>query len=140
MAATPNHALQRMAPVCHACCFRQNPPRSSHASPPPSLSLIVRPMRALNPPPAAANDPNATELLRLWAANNKLDVVINIGLYEEQGHDEAKAWGIIISDFTRHVSRALAQRYGSNEEQEMAKIRDAFLREIETPTSDVTGE
>lgn len=35
----PNHALQRTAPVCHACCSPQNPPRSSHASPPLSLSL-----------------------------------------------------------------------------------------------------
>ena len=97
-------------------------------------------MKALDPPPAAATDPNATEMLRLWAANGKLDVVINIGAYEEQGHDEANAWGIIISDFTRHVARALAQRYQRNEEQEMAKIRDSFLREIVGPTSPITGD
>ena len=60
-------------------------------------------MRALDSPPSAAKDPKATELLRLWATNKKLEVVINIGLYEEQGYDEAAAWGIIISDFTRHV-------------------------------------
>jgi hypothetical protein len=97
-------------------------------------------MRALDPPPAAATDPKATELLRLWAANGKLDVVINIGAYHERGHDEATAWGIIISDFTRHVARALAQRYGKNEEQEMAKIRESFLREIVGPTSPIQGE
>src|SRR5688572_16602424 len=97
-------------------------------------------MRALNPPPAAATDPKATELLRLWAANGKLDVVINIGVYQEQGHDEADAWGVIISDFTRHVARALSQRYGKNEEQEMSKIREAFLREIVGPTSPIDGE
>jgi Domain of unknown function (DUF5076) len=97
-------------------------------------------MRALDPPPAAASDPNATEMLRLWAANGKLDVVINIGAYEERGYDEADAWGIIISDFTRHVARALSQRYGRNEEQEMAKIRDSFLREIVAPTSPIRGE
>jgi hypothetical protein len=97
-------------------------------------------MKALDPPPAAAADPNATELLRLWAANKKLDVVINIGSYEEQGYDEAKAWGIIISDFARHVARALAQRYGKNEEQEMAKIQDSFLRELGEPTSGISGE
>lgn len=79
-------------------------------------------------------------MLRLWAANGKLDVVINIGTYEEAGYDEAKAWGVIISDFTRHVARALAQRYGRNEEQEMAKIRDSFLEEIVDPTSAVAGE
>ena len=97
-------------------------------------------MRPLDPPTAAMTDPKATELLRLWAANGKLDVVINIGAYQEQGHDEARAWGIIISDFTRHVARALAQRYGKNEEQEMSKIRDSFLREPGEPTSPIKGE
>jgi len=97
-------------------------------------------MRALDPPPTAANDPNATELVRLWAANSKLEVVINIGSYEEQGYDEALAWGVIISDFARHVANALAQRYGKNEEQELARIRDFFLREISGPTSAITGE
>ena len=42
-------------------------------------------------------------MLRLWAANNKLDVVINIGSYTDRGFDEADAWGIIMSDFARHV-------------------------------------
>jgi hypothetical protein len=97
-------------------------------------------MKPLDPPPAAAKDQNATELLRLWAANKKLEVVIKIGVFREQGFDEANSWGIIISDFARHVSRALAQRYGQNEEQEMAKIRDSFLRELVGPTSSVTGE
>ena len=36
---TPNHALQRTAPVCHACCSPQSLPRSRRASPPLSLSL-----------------------------------------------------------------------------------------------------
>jgi hypothetical protein len=97
-------------------------------------------MRALDPPPEAKTDPKATELLRLWAANNKLNVVINIGSYHEQGHDEARAWGIILSDFARHVARALAQRYGKNEEQEIAKIHDTFVLELGEPTSDVEGE
>ncbi len=96
-------------------------------------------MKALEPPTNVANDPNATELLRLWAANKKLDVSINIGIYEAQGLDEAKAWGIIISDFTRHVARALAQRYGKSEEQETAVIRDSYLRELNRPTSAITG-
>jgi hypothetical protein len=97
-------------------------------------------MKSLDPPPAAATDPKATELLRLWAANRKLDVVINIGSYEERGYDEAKAWGVIISDFARHVARALAQRYGKNEEQELAKIQNAFVREFDEPTSAIQGE
>ncbi|MGN6544366.1 MAG: DUF5076 domain-containing protein [Aureliella sp.] len=97
-------------------------------------------MKSLDPPPAATTDPNATELLRLWAANKQLNVVINIGAYHESGHDEAHAWGIIICDFARHVARALVQRYGKNEEQELAKIRDSFLQELEGPTTPIAGE
>ena len=52
----------------------------------------------------------------------------------------AIAWGIIISDFTRHVARALSQRYGKNEEQEMAKIRDCYLGELKGPTSPISGQ
>lgn len=97
-------------------------------------------MRQLDPPPAALNDPNATEMLRLWVANKNLDVVINIGVYEESGYDEAEAWGVIISDFARHIARALAQRYARNEEQELARIRDSFWGEISGPTSEISGE
>ncbi len=79
-------------------------------------------------------------MLRLWAANGELNVVINIGSYHEQDHDEAAAWGIIISDLTRHVARALAQRYELNEEQELAKVRDFFLKELVCSTSPISGE
>ena len=97
-------------------------------------------MRELEPPPNAQHDPEATELLRLWAVKGKLDVAVDIGAFHERGHDEARAWGIIISDFTRHVARALSQRYGKNEEQEMAKIRDCYLGELKGPTSPISGQ
>jgi len=97
-------------------------------------------MKELCIPPNAEADPKATEMLRLWAANGKLDVSINLGCYEEKGHNEAHAWGVIITDFSRHVARGLAQRYGKNEEQILAEIRDGFLAEIGNPTSDVEGE
>src|SRR6478609_4452653 len=54
----PKLALQRTAPGCHACCFPQNSPRSSHASPPSSLglgsdmaSLRTHHENDINPPP-----------------------------------------------------------------------------------------
>jgi hypothetical protein len=97
-------------------------------------------MKPLNPPPSAESDPNATELLRSWSVNKQLDVVIKIGVFQERDIDEAVAWGMVVSDFTRHVARALSQRFEKNEEQEMAKIRDSFLRELEQPTSPITGE
>jgi hypothetical protein len=97
-------------------------------------------MNELPIPDGVENDPNATEMLRLWAANGRLNVSINLGAYEEQGHDEAFAWGIIITDFARHVARGLSRRYGRNDEQVLARIRDGFVNEIEKPTSDVKGD
>ncbi|MEA3208578.1 MAG: hypothetical protein QOE70_1635 [Chthoniobacter sp.] len=38
IAATPNQAPQRTAPVCHACCSAQSPSHSSHANPPLALN------------------------------------------------------------------------------------------------------
>jgi hypothetical protein len=97
-------------------------------------------MRPLDPPHTIEGDPEATEMLRLWAAHDKLNVSINIGCYEKAGHDEAKAWGIIIADFTKHVSRALSQRYGHAPEETIDKIRDIFLKELSEPTSDIDGK
>ncbi len=97
-------------------------------------------MKPLEPPAGVESDPNSMELLRLWAAHSKLNVSINIGVFSAKGHNESKAWGIVMSDFARHVAQALAQRDGKNEEQELARIRESFLREISEPTSEVTGE
>ena len=97
-------------------------------------------MRELIIPDGVESDPKATEMLRLWAANKKLNVSINLGSYEESGRDEAFAWGVIITDFARHVARGLAQRYGKDEKESLNKIRDGFLAEIENPTSGIEGE
>ena len=97
-------------------------------------------MRPLPIPDGVETDQTATEMLRLWVAHSKLNVAINIGCYEAQGMDEAKAWGVIISDFTRHVAHALSQRYGKDENQQIDIIRESFLKELETPSSDVDGE
>ena len=97
-------------------------------------------MNPLDPPHTIEGDPNATEMLRLWAAHNKLNVAINVGSYHEQGHDEAMAWGIIAADFAKHVARALHQRYDQPQSESMEKFRSAFLEELENWTSEVTGE
>jgi hypothetical protein len=55
-------------------------------------------MKPLDPPPTIKGDPDATEMLRLWIAHHKLNVAINIGSYQESGHDEAQAWGVILAD------------------------------------------
>jgi hypothetical protein len=106
-------------------------------------------MKPLDPPPTIEGDPNATEMLRLWIAHHKLNVAINIGSYQESGHDEAQAWGVILADFAwgviladfaKHVSRALHQRYGHDPDETIEKIRELFLAELTEPTSGIEGE
>ena len=97
-------------------------------------------MKPLDPPPTIEGDPNATEMLRLWIAHHKLNVAINIGSYQESGHDEAQAWGVILADFAKHVSRALHQRYGHDPDETIEKIRELFLAELTEPTSAIEGE
>ncbi|MCA9118225.1 MAG: DUF5076 domain-containing protein, partial [Planctomycetaceae bacterium] len=45
---------------------------------------VALPMQPLDPPHTIEGDPNATEMLRLWAAHRKLNVAINIGSFHEQ--------------------------------------------------------
>jgi hypothetical protein len=97
-------------------------------------------MKPLEPPNTIEGDPKATEMLRLWSAHDKLNVAINIGCYEESGHDEAEAWGIIIADFARHLCRALQQRYGKDPDETLQKIKGTFLAEVDHPTSEIDGE
>ena len=96
-------------------------------------------MRELCIPDGVEVDPQATEMLRLWAANNKLNVSINLGCYHDQGHDEASAWGVILTDLARHVAHGLAQRYDKNEVDEAKKIIEGILAELDSPTTDIKG-
>jgi hypothetical protein len=97
-------------------------------------------MTSLDPPPGVELDPDAKELSRLWAANKKLNIAISIGVFAKNGKDEAKCWGLVLSDFTRHVARALSQQYGGNEEQVTAEIREMYLKELAAPTSGIHGQ
>ena len=101
--------------------------------------LGITTMDPIEIPPQVQGDPDAKELARLWSANKKLNTAINVGIFANNGRDEAGSWGIVLSDFTRHVARALSQRYGANEEQVMAQIRDMYLKELQSPTSGVQG-
>lgn len=97
-------------------------------------------MRELGIPDGVDVDPKATEMLRLWAANDKLNVSINLGCYHDQGHDEASAWGVILTDLARHVAHGLAQRFEQNKEDVIEKIIKGILTELDYPTTDIKGK
>lgn len=97
-------------------------------------------MKELIIPPAALQDANSTEMVRLWAAQGEQHISLNIGSYEENGHNEAQAWGIICADFIFHVANALSQRYGKDYQDTVDQIRSSLLNELERPTTGVNGQ
>jgi len=97
-------------------------------------------MKAQPVPPAALRDADSVEMARIWIAEKGLHCGLNIGLYENNGIDETRAWGIILADMARHVSNALAAR-GSAPGADIAlsSIRRMMAEELDRPTSAAKG-
>ncbi|MGR4870316.1 DUF5076 domain-containing protein [Variovorax sp. LARHSF232] len=101
-----------------------------------AMKLNQRPI-----PEAALRDGDAVEMLRVWIAEQRLHCSMKIGMYRETTNiPEEKAWGTILADSARHVANALEAGSTSNASESLQKIRDAFIRELGAPTSEVTGD
>ena len=90
-------------------------------------------------PDAALRDKDSVEMIRVWIAEQGLHCVMNVGIYQEQRQPEAFAWGIILTDVARHVANALQERYGIEAEASLRQIREGFLAELDSPTSEAKG-
>jgi hypothetical protein len=95
------------------------------------MKSIDTKLAELHIPPAVFDDPNARELLRAWAAQNKLHVSFH-SYWTEPGH-----WGIFLADLTRHAARSLAMESICSEAVAFGRIRDMFEKECDKPTSAV---
>jgi Domain of unknown function (DUF5076) len=92
-------------------------------------------------PEAALRDPDAVELARVWVAEEGLHCSLKIGMYHESTDvDERRAWGTILADMTRHIANALRDAYGLDTEKSIDLIRDAYIAELASPTSDTKGD
>lgn len=92
-------------------------------------------------PEAALRDEDAVEMLRVWIAEKGLHCSMKVGMYRETTNvSEEKAWGTILADVARHVSRALELKYSSDAAESLQKIRDSFLKELGAPTSEAKGD
>ena len=89
----------------------------------------------LSLPPEVLEDPDAFEIMRLWAGGGQLHVVINGGL--EGG---AEDFGELLADLYEHAARLYAQR----DNREVAECREViledFLRRTREPKTSVEGE
>lgn len=52
---------------------------------------------------------------------------------------EEKAWGTILADVAKHVSKALESGYSANAAESLQKILDSFMKELGAPTSEAKG-
>jgi len=87
------------------------------------------------PIPPVALKHRSAEMIRVWLANDKQHVVLNIGFWEERGIDERDAWGLVLADMIHHIADAHQSEYGHSSQETIAKIRRAFEAEMDNPTS-----
>jgi hypothetical protein len=90
--------------------------------------------RELPVPPAVKSDPNAVELVRVWAAHGQQHVSISPEVWEDPA-----AWGIMLVDLARHVANHYHQEKGRDPADVLSRIRLLFDAEWESPTSEATG-
>jgi hypothetical protein len=86
-------------------------------------------------PPAATTDPNAFELLRVWAALGECHTTIRSDL-----NGGADAFGVMLCDLARHGALLYSEREGVAPLELARQIREAFDREwkaLEWPTGGI---
>jgi hypothetical protein len=85
-------------------------------------------------PPDALTDPDAFELMRLWAAHEQLHVTINSDV-----NGGAEDFGELLADLFEHASRMFAQR----DKLSLVNCRDLilqdFLRRVDSPKASIEG-
>jgi len=79
-------------------------------------------MRELQKPDGIESDPNSTELIRFWLANNEPNLTLLLGMWEDADEsevDELYAWGNVLSDIAQHIANGMEQSHGWKYEETM---------------------
>lgn len=97
------------------------------------MSGTPKPPQELDPPPLALENPDAHEILRVWAAPGRPQQLTLRTAWKDPG-----AWGLLLADVARHAARAY-EREGREQDQVLRRIRDAFDAEWTTPTDEHEG-
>ena len=72
-------------------------------------------------PPAACDDINARELIRVFGAFGKQHIALATGLWEDPG-----TWGIMLVDLARHLAHAYELTKGLDPNEVLSRIREIF--------------
>jgi hypothetical protein len=87
-------------------------------------------------PPVAEANPNAVEILRVWAAPGSPQQLTLRTTWKDSA-----AWGLLLVDVARHAAKAYAQE-GQDPTVVLARIRQMFDAEWSAPTDtpkDISG-
>ena len=79
-------------------------------------------------------------MITAWIAENGLHCTLNIGMWDAQGVNESKAWGILLADIVRHVAQAVEKERGVSAEETIRVIASALFGELDDPTSETRGD
>lgn len=90
--------------------------------------------RELPVPGAVDADPEAAELIRVWAADGKQHVSLATEVWEDPA-----AWGILLVDLARHIAVAYEQTSSQQYAAALKRIREGFDAEWEHATDSPTG-
>jgi hypothetical protein len=84
----------------------------------------------LDPPPQAQGDPEAREVMRVWASPESPQVVTLRRTWDDPG-----AWGLMLVDIARHAANAYANE-GMPRAEALARIKALFDAEWAAPTDE----
>ncbi|MDR3402588.1 MAG: DUF5076 domain-containing protein [Chthoniobacter sp.] len=90
---------------------------------------------ALKIPHTIEGDPKAIEIARIWAAHGGQHVHIRTGIWSDAGN-----WGIMLSDFAKHIANAYEEDGRGDYFEVLARIRQVFDAEWDAPTEIPTGK
>lgn len=83
----------------------------------------------LRVPPQSATDPEAFELLRVWATKGQQDVILK-GLHNR----DPAVWGVFLADLTRHIARSYHLTYATPLSDTIKVLREAYEAEMTNVT------
>ena len=89
-----------------------------------------KPVRELAPPPIASSNPEAVEILRVWAAPGSAQEVTLQTCWKDPG-----AWGLLLADVARHAAQAY-RRDGRDPAETLDRIRELLDAEFSSPTDE----
>lgn len=84
----------------------------------------------LDPPPIAAENPDAMEVLRVWTAPDVCQQFVLKTTWKDPG-----AWGVALVDIARHVANAY-EREERDRAEILGRIRELFDAEWSSPTDE----